>query len=25
VGQFVELGRHIYHAAHYSIQSSLVA
>jgi GntR family transcriptional regulator len=25
VGQFVEFGRHIYHAAHYSIQSSLVA
>jgi GntR family transcriptional regulator len=25
VGQLVELGRHIYHAAHYSIQSSLVA
>jgi DNA-binding GntR family transcriptional regulator len=24
VGQFVEFGRHIYHAAHYSIQSSLV-
>jgi GntR family transcriptional regulator len=24
VGQFVELGRHIYQAAHYSIQSSLV-
>jgi DNA-binding GntR family transcriptional regulator len=23
VGQFVEFGRHIYHAAHYSIQSSL--
>jgi GntR family transcriptional regulator len=25
VGQFVEFGRHMYHAAHYSIQSSLVA
>ena len=25
VGQFVEYGRHMYHAAHYSIQSSLVA
>ena len=25
VGQFVEFGRHIYHAAHYSIQSSVVA
>ena len=25
VGQFVEFGRHLYHAAHYSIQSSLVA
>ena len=24
VGQFVEFGRHMYHAAHYSIQSSLV-
>ena len=24
VGQFVEFGRHLYHAAHYSIQSSLV-
>jgi GntR family transcriptional regulator len=24
VGQFVEFGRHIYHAAHYSIQSSVV-
>ncbi|CAA9334728.1 MAG: Transcriptional regulator, GntR family [uncultured Friedmanniella sp.] len=24
VGQFVEFGRHVYHAAHYSIQSSLV-
>jgi GntR family transcriptional regulator len=24
VGQFVEFGRHTYHAAHYSIQSSLV-
>ena len=24
VGQFVEIGRHLYHAAHYSIQSSLV-
>jgi DNA-binding GntR family transcriptional regulator len=24
VGQFVELGRHVYNAAHYSIQSSLV-
>ena len=24
VGQFVEFGRHIYHAAHYSIQSSLM-
>ncbi len=24
VGQFVELGRHVYQAAHYSIQSSLV-
>jgi GntR family transcriptional regulator len=24
VGRFVEFGRHIYHAAHYSIQSSLV-
>jgi len=24
-GQFVEFGRHMYHAAHYSIQSSLVA
>lgn len=24
VGQFVELGRHLYHAAHYSVQSSLV-
>jgi len=23
VGQFVEFGRHIYHAAHYSIQSCL--
>jgi len=23
VGQFVEFGRHVYHAAHYSIQSSL--
>ena len=25
VGQFVEFGRHMYHAAHYSIQSSVVA
>jgi len=25
VGQMVEFGRHMYHAAHYSIQSSLVA
>jgi GntR family transcriptional regulator len=25
VGQFVEFGRHMYHAAHYAIQSSLVA
>jgi GntR family transcriptional regulator len=25
IGQFVEFGRHIYHAAQYSIQSSLVA
>ena len=25
VGQLVEFGRHMYHAAHYSIQSSLVA
>jgi DNA-binding GntR family transcriptional regulator len=25
VGEFVEFGRHTYHAAHYSIQSSLVA
>jgi len=25
VGPFVEFGRHMYHAAHYSIQSSLVA
>jgi GntR family transcriptional regulator len=25
VGQFVEYGRHMYHAGHYSIQSSLVA
>jgi GntR family transcriptional regulator len=25
IGQFVEFGRHMYHAAHYSIQSSLVA
>jgi GntR family transcriptional regulator len=25
LGQFVEFGRHIYHAGHYSIQSSLVA
>jgi GntR family transcriptional regulator len=25
VGQFVEFGRHMYHAAHYSIQSSLLA
>ena len=24
VGRFVEFGRHVYHAAHYSIQSSLV-
>ncbi len=24
IGQFVEFGRHMYHAAHYSIQSSLV-
>jgi GntR family transcriptional regulator len=24
VGQFVEFGRHMYHAAHYSIESSLV-
>ena len=24
VGQFVELGRHVYQAAHYSVQSSLV-
>jgi GntR family transcriptional regulator len=24
VGQFVEFGRHLYHAAHYSIESSLV-
>ena len=24
VGQFVEFGRHMYHAAHYSIQSSVV-
>jgi GntR family transcriptional regulator len=24
VGQFVEFGRHMYHASHYSIQSSLV-
>ena len=24
VGQFVELGRHVYQAEHYSIQSSLV-
>ena len=24
VGQFVEFGRHLYHAAHYSVQSSLV-
>jgi len=24
VGRFVEFGRHLYHAAHYSIQSSLV-
>ena len=24
IGQFVEFGRHVYHAAHYSIQSSLV-
>jgi DNA-binding GntR family transcriptional regulator len=25
IGQFVEFGRHTYHAAHYSMQSSLVA
>ncbi len=24
VGQFVEFGRHVYHAVHYSVQSSLV-
>ena len=25
VGQFVEFGRHVYHAEHYSIQSSVIA